>query len=204
MKPARDSTDVIPPVRAIVLGASAGGVDAVGRLLVALPAPYRPAVMVVLHLPAGKPSLLAGLFGARCRLPVREALDKEPIEPGVVYLAPPDYHMLVEPGETIALSSDAPVRFSRPSIDVLLESAALCYGKTLLGVVLTGANDDGAAGLEAVRRCGGRACVQEPSDALASAMPAAAIERTRPDLILPLAELAERLVHLRSGRVVAI
>jgi two-component system chemotaxis response regulator CheB len=144
------------------------------------------------------------LFGVKCRLPVREALDKEPIEPGTVYIAPPDYHMLVEPECVLSLSKDAPVAFSRPSIDVTFESAAHAYRERLLGIVLTGANSDGASGLATIRREGGRAWVQRPEEALANAMPAAAIEQAGADLILSLADMAQRLAHLRSGRLVAI
>ena len=191
-------------VEAIAIGASAGGVEALGVLLPALPSPYVPAVFVVLHLPADRPSSLSQLFAARCRLPVREALDKEPIEPGTVYIAPPDYHLLVERSRILSLSRDAPVAFSRPSIDVMFESAAIAYGEGLVGIVLSGANADGAAGLAAIRREGGRAWVQRPDDALASAMPAAAIERAGADLVLALPDMAQRLAHLRSGRPVAI
>lgn len=191
-------------VDAIAIGASAGGIEAIGALLQALPSPYVPALLVVLHVPPDKPSAIAQLFGAKCRLPVREALDKESIEPGTVYIAPPDYHMLVEPEHLLSLSKDAPVAFSRPSIDVTFESAAHAYGDRLLGIVLTGANSDGATGLAAIRREGGRAWVQDPEEALAQAMPTAAIQQAGADLILPVADLAQRLAHLRSGRLVAI
>lgn len=191
-------------IEAIVMGASAGGVEAVGALLAALPAPYAPSIVVVLHVPPDRPSALAHLFAQRCRLPVREALDKEPIERGTVYLAPPDYHLLVEREKVLSLSRDAPVAFSRPSIDVMFESAAIAYGEALLGIVLSGANSDGAGGLAAIRRAGGRAWVQAPEDAMASAMPSAAIERAGADLVLALPDMAQRLAHLRSGRMVAI
>jgi two-component system chemotaxis response regulator CheB len=126
------------------------------------------------------------------------------VQGGCVYLAPPDYHLLLEKERTLALSRDDPVNFSRPSIDVLFESAAHAYGAALLGIVLTGANADGAEGLHAIRSAGGRAWVQSPSDALAQAMPAAAIERAGADLVLPVHDMAERLVHLRTGRPVAL
>lgn len=191
-------------IEAIVIGASAGGVEALGVLLGALPGGYVPSILVVLHVPPDRPSLLAALFRERCRLPVREAMDKERIERGTVYFAPPDYHLLVEEGGTLALSQDAPVAFSRPSIDVLFESAAEAYGSRLLALVLSGANEDGAAGLKAIRAAGGRAWVQKPDTASSPVMPAAAIARAGADLILPIRDLAERLGHLRSGRAVAI
>lgn len=191
-------------IDAIAIGASAGGIEAIGTLLQALPSPFVPAILVVLHVPPDRPSAVPQLFGVKCRLPVREALDKEPIEPGTVYIAPPDYHMLVEPECLLSLSKDAPVAFSRPSIDVTFESAAHAYRDRLLGIVLTGANSDGASGLATIRREGGRAWVQRPEEALANAMPAAAIEQAGADLILSLADMAQRLAHLRSGRLVAI
>lgn len=194
----------LPAIEAIAIGASAGGVEALGVLLQGLPQPFAPAVLAVLHLPPDKPSLLPEVLQARCRLPVREALDKEPVRPGCVYLAPPDYHLLVEKEKTLALSRDAPVFFSRPSIDVLFESAAEAFGPLLLGIVLTGANSDGARGLRAIRGAGGHAWVQAPQDALAAAMPAAAIAQAGADLVLPLADMAERLTHLRTGRPVAL
>jgi len=135
---------------------------------------------------------------------VREALDKEHVDAGTVYVAPPGYHLLVEADHTLALSMDAPVAFSRPSIDVLFESAAVAYGERVLGIVLSGANNDGAAGLAAIRAAGGRAWVQQPADALAATMPQAAIDTAGADLVLPLRDMALRLAHLRSGRGVAM
>lgn len=191
-------------IDAIAIGGSAGGFDAVTTLLELLPAPFVPAIFVVLHIPSDRPSQLASVFAARCRLPVREALDKESIEPGTVYVAPPDYHLLVEQEGILALSQDAPVAFSRPSIDVMFESAALAYGPRLLGIVLSGANEDGAAGLATIRGAGGRAWVQDPDEASAAAMPTAAIRSAGPELVLPLREMGQRLAHLRSGRALPI
>jgi len=193
-----------PQIDAIVIGASAGGVEAVGALLQALPQPYAPALMVVIHLPPDRRSLLTEIFQAKCRLPVREALDKEHVESGTVYVAPPGYHLLVEADRTLALSLDAPVAFSRPSIDVLFESAAVAYGDRVLGIVLSGGNNDGAAGLAAIREAGGRGWVQEPTDALAAAMPQAALQTAGADLVVPVRDMAVRLAHLRSGRGVAL
>jgi two-component system chemotaxis response regulator CheB len=180
-------------VDAVVIGASAGGVEALSVLLPAIPRSYGGAVFVVLHLPRDRRSLLVDIFGPKCVLTVREAEDKEPVAPGTIYFAPSDYHLLVDRGPALALSTDAPVNFSRPSIDVLFEAAADVYGPRLLGVILTGANDDGAAGLEAVSRAGGTTCVQEPSTAYASLMAEAAIRRVRPHHVLGLAELARLL-----------
>jgi two-component system chemotaxis response regulator CheB len=191
-------------VRAVAIGASAGGVEAVSTVLEALPADFRPSVLVVIHIPPDRPSLLAQVLGHRCRIPVHEALDKEGIEPGTVYVAPPDYHLLVESEGTLSLSLDAPVAFSRPSIDVMFESAAAAFGERLLGIVMSGANDDGSQGLSAIRKAGGRGWVQRPEDAIAATMPAAAILAAGPDLVLPARELGERLAHLRSGKAFTV
>jgi two-component system chemotaxis response regulator CheB len=183
-------------VDGIVIGTSAGGVEALSILLPALPAGLRAAVFIVLHLPRERPSRLADVFGPKCALPVREAQDKEPIEPGTVYFAPPDYHLLidrllVDGRPQLALSADEPVHFSRPSIDVLFESAADVYGARLLGVILTGANEDGAAGLAAVHEAGGLTIVQEPESAQVAVMVESALRRSRADFVLPLAGIAD-------------
>jgi two-component system, chemotaxis family, protein-glutamate methylesterase/glutaminase len=133
-------------VDAVVIGGSAGAVEALCLILPSVPARIRMPMFVVLHLPRDRPSLLTEVFSPRCARPVREAQDKEPIEPGTVYVAPPDYHMLIDAGPQISLSVDEVVHFSRPSIDVLFESAADFYKERLLGIILTGANEDGAAG----------------------------------------------------------
>jgi two-component system chemotaxis response regulator CheB len=189
------------PVEAIVIGASAGGVEALSALLPALPAESRAAVFVVLHLPRERPSLLVEIFRPKCAVPVVEAQDKEPVQPGTIYFAPPDYHLLIEKGGEIALSADELVNFSRPSIDVLFESAADVYGPRLLGVLLTGGNEDGAAGLQAIRRAGGTAVVQDPDGAQAAYMPEAAIRFGPVDQVLPLADIAGLLRGLRMARI---
>lgn len=184
---------------AIVIGASAGGVDALSVLLPALPPTLAAPVFVVLHLPRDRPSLLVELFGRKCALPVREAQDKEPPQPATVYFAPPDYHLLIDAGPQLALSVDDPVRFSRPSIDVLFESAADVYRERLLAIVLTGANDDGADGLGAVLRAGGGAVVQDPQSAHMSLMPASAIARNPGVTVLALTAIAALLGSLAGN-----
>ncbi|HUN39813.1 MAG TPA: chemotaxis protein CheB [Acetobacteraceae bacterium] len=162
------------PPEAVVIGASAGALETLSSILPSLPAGYRLAVMIVVHLPRDKKSILAELLQARCRIAVREAQDKEPMSGGTVYFAPPDYHLLVEQDRTLSLSNDVPVLYSRPSINVLFESAADAYGPGLIGIVLTGANNDGATGLKAIAEAGGTVIVQTPDSAYASAMPEAA------------------------------
>lgn len=183
-------------IEAIVIGASAGGVEALGLILPSLPAKFRPAVLIVLHLPRERPSLLVEIYEKRCALPIREADDKEPIEPGTIYFAPPDYHMLVERNRQIALSTEEPVHFSRPSVDVLFESAADVFGSRLLGVILTGANEDGAAGLHAIHRAGGVTVVQQPDSAKVPLMVVSALQRNPADFVLSLPEIAELLKGL--------
>lgn len=189
------------PVSAVVIGASAGGVEALGYLLAGLPSGFIPALIAVQHLAPTFPSLLPRLFAQRCDLPVAEAEDKMPVEGGHVYIAPPDYHLLVERNSSdsqsvhFAMSIDPPVRFSRPSIDVLFESAAYAYGKRLLGIVLTGANDDGAQGLLAIRAAGGSTWVQEPSTAEASTMPYAAISIVAAATVLTLDQISACLAR---------
>lgn len=186
-------------IRAVAIGASAGGVEALSRVLPALAPDFGGAVFVVLHLPRERPSLLPGLFAPKCRLHVAEAVDKQPVEPGTIYFAPPDYHLLIEEGPALALSDDEPVHFSRPSIDVLFESAAAVYGPGLMGVILTGASQDGSAGLDAVHAAGGVTFVQEPSTAQVPLMTAAALQRGPADYVLDLDGLVALLNTLPGG-----
>ena len=187
-----DSADI----RAVAIGASAGGVQALSELLPALSRESQAAVFVVLHLPRDRPSLLVDVFSQKCALLVREAEDKESVTPGTVYFAPPNYHLLVDAGPQLALSADDLVNHSRPSIDVLFDSAAQVYREHLLGIILSGANEDGAEGLAAVHDAGGLTVVQEPQTAQSSAMILSALERRPADLVLDLAGIAELLQRL--------
>ena len=179
--------------KAVVIGASAGALDALSKILPALPGTYPLPVMVVVHLPVDKKSVMAELFQKKCRLTVCEAEDKQPLEPGTVYFAPPDYHLLVETDFRLSLSTEEPVLFSRPSVDVLFETAADAYGDSLIGIVLTGANNDGARGLKTIADKGGMALVQDPENAYASAMPQAALTACPGALVLGLDQIAELL-----------
>lgn len=185
--------------RAIVIGASAGGVDAIGRLLAALPPDFAPTVVVVLHIRPDLPSALAAVFGARCALPVREAVDKQPMAPGTVFLAPPDYHLLIEDDATLALSRDPAVHFSRPAIDALFESAAVALGARVVGVLLTGASHDGAAGLARIAAAGGTTLVESPDTAVAPHMPRAALAVMTPNLVASLDDLATWLAETSAA-----
>jgi two-component system chemotaxis response regulator CheB len=162
------------PVKAVVIGASAGAVQALLHILPLLPADFPLPVLAVVHVPPDRPNALVSLFQTKCRIKVKEAEDKEPALGGVVYFAPSDYHLLVEADGSLSLSSDELVNHSRPSIDVLLESSADAFGPRLTGIILTGANDDGARGLKAVMEAGGTVIVEDPLSAFASTMPEAA------------------------------
>lgn len=180
-------------IEAIVVGASAGAVEALSAILPTLPPDYPLPLLVVVHLPADKKSIMTELFRAKCRLEVHEAEDKEPIRAATAYFAPPDYHLLVEPDRRLSLSSEEPVHYSRPSIDVLFETAVDAYGPALLGIILSGANDDGARGLRTISEAGGTALVQRPDLAYASAMPRAALEACPEARSLSLQEIATYL-----------
>lgn len=180
----------------VVIGASAGGVSALQALLSSLPTTLALPVLVVLHLPRDRPSRIAGLLDAGCPLPVREAEDKQPLQPGTVTFAPPDYHLLVEDRATLALSVDPPVLFSRPAIDPLFESAADVFGDGVLAILLTGASADGSDGVAAVRQAGGKAWIQCPEEAYSSMMPASALAHAGADAVLPLTSICMRMKGL--------
>lgn len=183
------------PVEAVVIGVSAGGLEAVGRLLDGLPAGYRLPLILVQHLPEHFPSQLADIFRRKTRLPVSEAQDKLRPSRGL-YIAPAGYHLLIEASGDFALSLDERVNFSRPSIDVLFDSAADAWGQRLAGILLTGANADGAAGLARIAAEGGLTVVQDPAEALVDTMPRAALALFQPDFVLPLAGIRQLLIHL--------
>jgi two-component system chemotaxis response regulator CheB len=183
----------------IVVGASWGGLHAVGRLLETLPAELDVPIAIAQHRgPDPRQTSLAELLETSAARPVRDVTDKEPVERGVVYLAPPDYHLLVEPGR-FSLSTDARVNFARPSIDVLFQTAADAYGPAAIGIILTGANEDGAAGLARIKEAGGVAIVQDPQTAERARMPEAALEATSADVVLPLEEISPFLSGLCLG-----
>ncbi|SDJ45282.1 chemotaxis protein CheB [Variovorax sp. OV700] len=188
-------------IEAVVLGASAGGIEALLRMLHDLPLPWNLPLVVVLHLPEGHESHLPEIFAERLRVPVREAADKMPIASGHVYFAPPGYHLSIERNRCFSLSCEPPVRFSRPSIDILMASAADAYGPALAGFLLTGANDDGAEGLQRIHLAGGITAVQDPNEAQISTMPEAAIALHSPDHVLSLRELRALLLQLESAHV---
>ena len=183
----------------VVVGTSYGGLQALSVLLAGLPADFDAAVVIVQHRSRDSDETLSRLLQDRARLPVVEVDDKDAIEPRRVFIAPPDYHLLVE-GASFALSTEAPVAFSRPSIDVLFESAADALGDRVIGVLLTGANADGAAGLVRIKKCGGYAIVQDPETAVGRTMPEAGIATAHVDAVLPLEGIAPHLVEIVAKR----
>lgn len=190
-----DAVD-LPRVEAIVVGASAGGVEALLTLLAPLRRGYVLPIIVVLHLPEERRSQLAEVFARRLMLPVEEASDKQDIAPGTVYFATPGYHLSVEQDRSLSLSLEDRVHHSRPAIDYLFESAADVYGETLAAVLLTGANHDGARGLAKVKQRGGLTIVQDPQDAQVATMPQAALKIQQPDHVLPIHGIGRLLVEL--------
>ena len=185
--------------RAAVIGASAGGWNALKTILGVLPEDFPLAIMVVMHRHPHSDDYLEKSLDNDCAVRVKQADEKESIISGTVYFAPPNYHLLIEDIHTLSLSVAGPVNYSRPSIDVLFESAAYVYGDTLAGLILTGANNDGAGGLKKIKDMGGLVLVQDPETAEASAMPRAAIAATDPDFVLPLSEIGSFIKALGSN-----
>ena len=183
----------------IVMGTSLGGLNALSTVLSHLPGGLSVPVAVVQHRSPVVDGALARLLGAQTLLTVEEAEDKMPLLPRHVYLAPPDYHLLIEHTGVMALSTDPHVRSARPSIDVLFESAAHVYGSRVIGIVMTGASVDGADGLRAIADRGGVAIVEDPVSAECAIMPQAALAATPPARVLPLIQIADYVAALADG-----
>ncbi|MCE3227902.1 MAG: chemotaxis protein-glutamate methylesterase [Bacteroidetes bacterium] len=184
--------------KAIVMGCSAGGLSLMKELLPALPSDFTLPIIIVQHISANSDNIWVHLLNTMSRLHIKEINEKDLIQPGNVYVAPPNYHVLVENDETFSLSVDEKVNYARPSIDVLFESASHVYKDQLIGIVFTGSNHDGAAGLRKIKEGGGLTIVQEPSTAEYSSMPLAAIAATKTDHILPLEKIIPLLINLSN------
>lgn len=182
--------------RAVIIGCSAGGLEALERILPLLPKEFPAPVVVVQHQAPRRISQLAELLGRHCTMPVKEADEKEELLAGHIYTAPPDYHLLVESDGTFSLTVDEEIHHARPSLDVSFEAFAEVYGPGLVGVVLTGADTDGAAGLRRIEERGGQGIVQEPREAQVSTMPEAALAATKRSVRLAISEIAPYLVSL--------
>lgn len=182
--------------KAVVIGASSGGLNAMKVLLPALPAGFSLPVILVQHVGVHSEAYWINLLNTMSKLDIKEAEEKDMIEKGNVYIAPPNYHLLVERDHTLSFSTEKKINFSRPSIDVLFESAAEAYKDELVGIILTGSNNDGAWGLKKIKDYGGLTVAQDPQTAEFSYMPAAAISLTSPDHVLTLDEIVQLLLKL--------
>ncbi len=184
--------------RAIVIGISTGGMRALKMLLPSLPLGYNFPVIVVQHIGSYSDGAWIDILNNLSPLIIKEADEKEKIEKGHVYIAPPNYHLLIEQDKTFSLTIEERVNYARPSVDVLFESAAQVYKDGLIGIILTGANNDGAAGLKKIKEFGGLTIVEDPQTAEASAMPMSAIASTSPNFILPLEGIINLLIDLST------
>jgi two-component system chemotaxis response regulator CheB len=180
---------------AVVVGASAGGIRALGRLLAPLPSDFPLPIIVVQHLHPNSESYLPKILSAYSALSVKQAEERETIQNSKVYIAPPNYHLLIEEDHSFSLSLEPPVRYARPSIDVMFETAVYAYRDKLIGIILTGANDDGREGVKKIKRAGGYIIVQDPKTAEAEAMPKAAITAATVDKVLDIEEIGVYLLQ---------
>jgi two-component system, chemotaxis family, protein-glutamate methylesterase/glutaminase len=181
---------------AVVIGVSAGGLAALTRLLGVLPVNYPVPIVVVQHRSRDERFLLEEVLQTKCRIRIRQVEEKEAMKAGSVYFAPPDYHLLIEADHSFSLSYDAPVNYSRPSIDVLFETAAQVFGPKLAAIILTGANADGSRGIKMVRKNGGTTIAQEPATAEYPDMPQAAINTGYVQKIMDLDAIGKFLLVL--------
>lgn len=186
--------------RAVVIGVSTGGVAALKLILGALPADFSVPILVTTHITPDADDGLAVLLNTLCAIHVKEADEQESVSSGTVYLAPANYHMLVEREGNIALSIDPPVNYARPSVDVLFDSAAEVYGAALIGVIMTGAGNDGSKGLLNIQKKGGVTIIQDPADAEMDAMPKSAMQLLKADYVVPLKQLPTLLLRLVEGQ----
>lgn len=190
---------IVMEYEAIVVGVSAGGMEALNCVLPQLPPDFALPVIIVQHAHPTSDNFLAHYLDEKCNLRVKEADEKEDIAGGVIYIAPPNYHLMIEDDRTFSLSVDEPVNYARPSIDVLFKTAADVYGRDLVGLILTGANADGSHGLKTIKGAGGLAIVQDPRTAEADTMPQAAIMAADVDYVLPLEEIGPALIMIANG-----
>jgi two-component system, chemotaxis family, protein-glutamate methylesterase/glutaminase len=181
---------------AVVIGASAGGMEALRAIIVPLPSTFTLPIIVVLHMHPHSDNFLTRYMNDRSALTVKQADEKENVVSGMVYFAPANYHLLIEQDRSFSLSTEPRVNFARPSVDVLFETAAEAYGSSLIGVILTGANNDGSRGLKKIKESGGLTIVQDPETAEIGSMPRAAIAATDVDYVLSLTDIRELLIKL--------
>jgi two-component system chemotaxis response regulator CheB len=184
------------PYEAIVIGVSSGGMNAMKTIFSLLPKGFSTPIIIVQHISAHSDNKWIKILNDKSNVYIKEADEKEKIENGIAYIAPSNYHLLIEKNKTFSLTIDERVNYARPSIDVLFESAAEAYKSKLIGVVLTGSNNDGTKGIKRIQECGGITIVQDPETAESSYMPASAIATIQPDYILPLTNIIELLIKI--------
>ncbi len=194
---------MIDTVELVAIGASSGGLDALISLLKLLPPGYDIPTVAVLHQRPNRTSGVPEMLSNYTHMKVMEPEDKQTIEVGCFYVAPPNYHLFIEREKVFSFSLDAPLNFSRPSIDMLFESAASAFGASMVGCVLTGANSDGALGAQAIKHRGGHVLVQNPEQAAVDIMPLATINSVQVDAVLSIEEMADRLSGYSYGSAVA-
>jgi len=182
--------------KAIVVGSSAGGLQALKTIFSCLGSDFSIPIIVVQHISPHSDNYITTYLNRICQVKVKEANEKETIEGGTIYFSPPNFHLLIEENYTFSLSTEDRVNFARPSIDILFETAALAYGKNLVGIVLTGANNDGATGLRIIKKYGGTTIVQDPKTAEVDTMPSSAIKESKVDYILTLEDIAKLLIKM--------
>ena len=182
----------------IVIGVSAGGIDALSEIITKLPASFSLPIAIVQHLHPEQNDYMVKHFNKLCQLNVQEAIDKTIIKKGNIYFAPPDYHLLIEDDETFSLSCDEKVCYARPSIDVLFKSTVDVYGSSTIAVILTGANSDGTEGIAYIKDKGGMTIAQNPDTAYASIMPQSAIDTGKINKVLTLNEISNILQALET------
>jgi len=188
------------PYEAIVIGVSSGGMNVMKVIFPLLPKDFSIPIIIVQHISPRSEGHWITLLNDKCKLEIKEADEKERVEGGKIYIAPPNYHLLIEKNKTFSLTVDERVNFARPSIDVMFESAAEAYKDKLIGVVLTGSNSDGSMGLKRIKECGGLTIVQHPETAESPFMPASAITMTGPDYIIDLEHIIELLIKIDNQK----
>jgi two-component system chemotaxis response regulator CheB len=181
---------------AIVIGVSSGGMNVMKILFSLLPKDFNTPIIIVQHISPRSENQWIKLLNEKSNLLIKEADEKEEIEKGIIYISPPNYHLLIEKNKTFSLTIDERVNFARPSIDVLFESAATAYKNKLIGIVLTGSNNDGTKGIKRIQECGGLTIVQNPETAESAYMPQSAIAAIQPDYILSLEEIIKLLITI--------
>lgn len=195
-----EESKIISGCKALLIGGSAGSLEVLIEVLPKLEQLNSFALIIVLHRKSGEDNLLENLISIKTAIPIMEVEDKVPVEPGYIYIAPSDYHLLFEKDETISLDTSEKVNYSRPSIDVAFESAADVYGPSLAAILLSGANADGTAGLQAIKEAGGVTVVQKPDSAEVAYMPGYAIENMSPDFVLDIKQILEFVKNINTSK----